>query len=367
MSEKTKLKITTITPVAIGSGVELSPYSDYIIDYNKVCFIDKHKLQNLIVQNDKWLDGYVQGVATGMDNNRSSFDLKSFLLNNKIVKAIDEVIASRCDITISDNSKLPIKAMIKSPFQEPYFPGSSLKGALKTVLMYNWLKTNEKANQRIEEVIKGKYENGKYKEVNFNWLEKEFEYKEIDKENFIPQTIQQVTDSKTLPKNSNIVVDCDRKIPLRLECIIQNVSTEFELTLENYHWKDLANQANNYTFDCLNRELDLVEDDEKLLEYFNKSVDIQDLINNELGKDNSNVAYLRIGFGKGYYLNSLGLAIYDYIQDKDELYNKFESFLQKQFAKKGKFDDFSLEEFPRTRLMVKKTQEPLGWIKIEKI
>ena len=30
--EKVKLKITTLTPVTIGSGVELSPYADYVID-----------------------------------------------------------------------------------------------------------------------------------------------------------------------------------------------------------------------------------------------------------------------------------------------------------------------------------------------
>lgn len=364
MKEKTKLKITTLTPVAIGSGVEYSPYSDYTIENDKVCFIDKSKLQHLITRNEKWLDAYVQGVAMGIDNNRSSFDLKSFLLNNKIVKEMNEVIASRCEIVISESSKLSIKAMIKSPLQEPYFPGSSLKGALKTVLMYNWLKTNKKATQKMEDVINGKYENGKHKEINFDWLEKEFEYKEIDNDNFTLQTIQQVSDSKILPKDSNIVVDCDRKMPMRLECIKKDASTEFELTLENYHWKDLALQANNYAFDCLNRELDLVEKDKILRKYFNRSVDIQTLINDEL---DDNIAYLRIGFGKGYYLNSLGLALYDYVKDKEKLYNKFERFLKRQFAKKGEFDDFSLEEFPRTRLMVEKIQEPLGWIKIEKI
>ena len=292
---------------------------------------------------------------------------QSFLLNNKIVREIDEVIAFRCNIiTILNNSKLPIKAMIKSPLQEPYFPGSSLKGALKTVLMYDWLKTNEKATQKMEDVINGKYENGKHKEINFDWLEKEFEYKEIDNDNFTLQTIQQVSDSKILPKDSNIVVDCDRKMPMRLECIKKDASTEFELTLENYHWKDLALQANNYAFDCLNRELDLVENDKNLINYHNFSVDIYTLINDEFELDN-NIAYFRIGFGKGYYLNSLGLALYDYVKDKEKLYNKFERFLKRQFAKKGEFDDFSLEEFPRTRLMVEKTQEPLGWIKIEKI
>lgn len=360
MIEKTKLKITTLTSTIIGSGAELSPYSDYIVDGNKIGFIDKHKSQTAIAANDRWLDEYVQGVAMGYDNNRSEFDLKSFLINNKVVHKIDDIIASRCDTVISNNNKLSIKSVIKSPLQEPYFPGSSIKGALKTVLMYNWLKTNkDQANKLIEDVING---------GNFNRLEKKFEYREnAGSSQIYPNVIRQVTDSGRLNRDSIIVVDCERKMPLRLECIRKNLSTEFELVLENYHWADVAEQANDYAFDCIDRELDLIERNEKLRNYFNCSVDIQDLVNEEIAKSDTDTAYFRIGFGKGYYLNSLGIAIYDYVQDKEYLYNKFEEFLKKQFTKKSKENDFSLEEFPRTRLMVKKTQEPLGWIKIERI
>jgi CRISPR-associated protein Csm5 len=370
MSEKTKLKITTITPVTIGSGAELSPYCDYIVDNDTICFINKRKLQEIIAKNDRWLDLYVAGIViagnrSGQTGNRNEFDLKNFLLHNRIVRNLDDVISSkRSADNIVKADKLPIKAIVKSPLQEPYFPGSSIKGALKTVLMYNWLKTDKKADMKIEEAINGRFENGKNKEVNFDWLEKEFEYRENER---FSSAIQQVTDSKMLNRDSNIVVDCRRKVKLRLECIRKNVSTEFELVLEGYRWKDLAKQANDYASDCLDRERDLIEADKKLIHYYNRLVDIQDLINDESDKNNSgNVAYFRVGFGKGYYLNSLGIAIYDYVQGKDNLYRNFESFLKDQFAKRDVENDFSLEEFPRTRLMVNKTQEPLGWIKIEK-
>jgi len=46
--EKTRLEITTITPVAIGSGNELSPYADYVMDRNRVYYIDRKKLQQKI-------------------------------------------------------------------------------------------------------------------------------------------------------------------------------------------------------------------------------------------------------------------------------------------------------------------------------
>jgi CRISPR-associated protein Csm5 len=363
MIEKTNLKITTITPVTIGSGAELSPYSDYIVDNGQICFIDKTKLQNIIVTNDRWLNLYVQGVAMQMDNNRSEFDINSFLMNNKIVTNIDEVISYCCGFTTNTpKSKLPIKEIIKSPLQQPYFPGSSIKGGLKTVLMYNWLKTNKSADAKIEDIINGS---------DFKFLEKNFEYRELQDGKFIPNTIRQVTDSKYLSKDSNIVVDCWRKMPIRFECIAKDKTTEFELTLEDYKWKDLSEQMNDYAFDVLNRELDLIEKDDKLKKYYNQLVDIQDLINDELGKSKSSTAYLRIGFGKGYYLNSLGIAIYDYVtqEGKDVLYKKYEKFINDNFARKDKYgqkQEISLEDFPKTRLYVSKTQEPLGWIKIEK-
>ena len=39
-----KIKATVITPVSIGSGIQLSPYKDYFISNNKVHYVDENKL-----------------------------------------------------------------------------------------------------------------------------------------------------------------------------------------------------------------------------------------------------------------------------------------------------------------------------------
>lgn len=378
MIERTKLRITTITPVTIGSGVELSPYADYFIDGNMICFLDKKKVHDKIIQKgNQYLDLYVQGVATGMEmngNNRSEFDLRSFLLNNKIVQSMDEVVSSKCNATIFSNQKLPIKGIIKSPLAEPYFPGSSVKGALKTILMYNWLKTNKDADRMIEEVVKGKEieKNREKKWIagNFDSLEKKFECFVNDKNELVrSNTIQQVTDSKMMPKDSNFVVDCYRAgIPLRFECIAKEQTSEFELTLDNYKWEDLAEQANKYAEDVLEREFALIESDKKMTLYYNFLADIEE----KILETGDGIAYIRIGFGKGYYLNSLGIAIYDYVTQKgnENLYDKFEKFINNQFAKTNKYgskQEIDLDDFPKTRLFVTTTKEPLGWIKVEKM
>jgi CRISPR-associated protein Csm5 len=362
MNEKLKLKITTLTPVTVGSGAELSPYSDYIVDNNQVYFIDKKKMQDKILQKgDQYLDLFIQGVATKMDNNRSEFNLKSFLTNNKIVSNISEVIAYQCPFVGSADSRLPVKGLLKSPLQQPYFPGSSIKGALKTVLMHNWLTTNKNADETIEKVING---------GSFDFLEKQFEYKEDELTHMVirKNTIQQVTDSSLMAKENIVIVDCYRKMPIRIECIAKNNSAEFELILENYKWEDLARQANKYAENTINREFALIEEKEGLNKYYNHLVEIEDLIID----DNGTSAYFRLGFGKGYYLNSLGIAVYSYVkkEGKNDLYKKFTEFINRQFAKRDKFgnlQEIDLEEFPKTRLFVTKTQELLGWVKIEKI
>jgi CRISPR-associated protein Csm5 len=344
-----------------------------VIDGGQVCFIDKKKMvEKIMAKGDACLDSYIYGVANGFDNSltRSEFDLKTFLTDNEI----NDVVSSKCKLVGKTDAKLPIKGVIKSPLGEPYFPGSSIKGALKTVLMYNWLKTNGNADKMIEEVINGKDvedENGEMNHitVDFTWLEKEFECSVNNNDELIrSNTIQQVTDStKLASKGDNIVVDCERNsMPIRFECIAADKTVDFYLSLENYCWTDLAKQANQYASDCLKRELNIVgKDAEKI---YKQTINrIQRMIENEQSDD---VAYLRLGFGKGYFLNSLGIAVFEYVSQngKEELYKKFEDFINEEFAKEdkktGEKKRIDLKKFPTTRLFIEQTQEPMGWVKI---
>ena len=243
----------------------------------------------------------------------------------------------------------------------PYLPGSTLKGAIKTVLMYNWLKTDDKAEEAIEQVLEGK---------KFDWLEKQFEYKEdVFTRNVIREnSVKLIADSQNIDKGSTVVVDCYRSLPIRIESIAKNEIFFTELILNNYKWKDLAHQANEYALDALNREITLIEKDDRLIKHFNHLTIIEEnIINAE-----NEAAFFRIGYGKGYYLNSLGIAIYDYVsqEGKEDLYGKFEAFINKEYAERVKYgmkQEIDLEDFPKTRIFITKTQEPLGWIRLEAI
>lgn len=366
--DRVKLRITTITPISIGSGRELSPYADYVIDNDSVFFIDtKRSVNKIMTKGDKLLEDYIIGVADGLDKNRSTFDLKNFLIGNKIVKDIKEVSSYNCRLIGAETAKLPIRGAIQSPLGEPYIPGSTIKGALKTALMYGWLKTNKQGDELIEDILTKKDYRGRA--LNFDSLEQKFETY-VDKSNNLirTNTIQQVTDSSFLKQDSKVVVDCYRKMPIRLECISKANSVELEIVLDDYRWRDLAKQANNYAEESLYREFEIIEDQNDLNEYYNYLVDIE----RELANAPEDTCYLRLGFGKGYYFNSLGIAIYDYVsqEGKESLKDCYEEFINEEFARRdryGNMQEIELDEFPKTRLYLKNSQVPLGWVKIEKV
>ena len=358
--EKTKLEITTITPVTIGSGSELSPYADYVIDRNRVYYIDSKRLQQKLAHNDHLLESYITGISSKMDNNRSEFDLKRFLLNAVKVN-IENVSLFHCPIiSRKPESKLPIKSMLKTPFHEPYFPGSSLKGALKTVLMYGWL-NSKKASEWIENfLIKCNEPDRRESEKGINKLlddlENKFEYSESH-----PKVIQQVTDSCPIGKELVTVVDCTRSMPIRIECIQTGVCSTFELSLCDKTWNEFAKSINRYSNNVLCREGEIIEDDDKLSEYYNQLVEIQE----QIEEADEGVAYLRLGFGKGFYFNSLAELMYEYVKEDESKFKIYENYLKRLYPPKpGK--TFHLDNFPKTRLFIDKTYEPLGWIKIEK-
>src|SRR5690625_7452368 len=85
-----KIKATVITPVSIGSGIQLSPYKDYFISNNKVHYVDENKLSQLVAKDPALMDTYVEGVAN-MDGNRSNFDLKGFVQNHLSMDPFDLV------------------------------------------------------------------------------------------------------------------------------------------------------------------------------------------------------------------------------------------------------------------------------------
>ena len=82
-------------------------------------------------------------------------------------------------------------------------------------------------------------------------------------------------------------------------------------------------------------------------------------------------AYLRLGTGKGFYFNSIALALYD--RDGTENKGQFLKFLKTcgygkiYNTKQRQVEEYDLnpDEFPITRFVEITETKPLGWIQLE--
>lgn len=136
-----QLKINTLSPVHIGddAGRDLSPYSDFYLsnDEQEFCYVDPKVLESALQESGK-IEQYLEGINSKFDNNRSDFSLRSFLLGD-LGLSEDQVIRSRIpNLGLRENLRQTIAATSKM-LNQPYLPGSSLKGALRTAILYQWL------------------------------------------------------------------------------------------------------------------------------------------------------------------------------------------------------------------------------------
>lgn len=158
------LKIRTISPVSILTGTKLSPLSDFFIDNGKLHYIKQNEIAKELVENDALMDLYTSGIISGMDNNRSEFDLQNFI-KTKLDLSLENASAIAVPtFGLGRDRKIELSAIVKN-VGNPYIPGSSMKGAIKTALLYDFFK-NSKDGQKVLEEILIKTSN-KYEECKF--------------------------------------------------------------------------------------------------------------------------------------------------------------------------------------------------------
>lgn len=139
-AELYKITLTAKSPTCVGSGISYTK-KDYLYDKTSraVTIIDGTKLIN-------WL------ISCGKPNVLDEYE--KFMLNNgsylgDFFRAINIPVQEREKITLykADASEaisergtlMEIKAFMRDAFSRPYIPGSSLKGALRTVLLVKML------------------------------------------------------------------------------------------------------------------------------------------------------------------------------------------------------------------------------------
>jgi CRISPR-associated protein Csm5 len=371
MKQTYPLQLTTLTPVCIGTGNKLSPYADYVIDEQrkKIYYIDQELVKNKLAKEPNLIDEYVEGVANGMDNNRSSFNLKNFLKNRLNIDVHKE---HRLQLDCEAKGSKELYTIVKNAGLQPYVPGSSLKGAVKTALLYDWLVNEAGGKKAVESLLK----NSRDENAN-EVIEKAFNGFKLG-----------FSDSSLIDANRMMCIDNKRlhikkgntAIPQAWESILAGTQASLSFSERegnNYQqlsWKELCRVLNQYAKAGNQCEWDILTDtagEEMTDDVYNRLYDFYEKINKDINEAKDNTAFLKLGSGKGYYLNSVGLALFD--ADKSEDKTSFLKFLkQSGFGKvykkeTRKMEDYDLNpyDFPVTRVIDVHKIQPVGWVKLE--
>lgn len=371
-------RITTLTPVSIGDGNTLSAFADYVLEKGKIHYINQQIIRDKMGKNPELMDFYVEGMIRGKSNTTNTFDLKNFIFNR--LKLTLQQAASHSIEAKNVSGKKEFYTVVKNAGQSPYIPGSTLKGAIKTALLYDWLidAKNDWCENYLENL------NNKEERVRLEaQLMTEFDKFELG-----------VSDSSLLEFDTLQAIDIKRlhikkgslDIPQTREAVKENIACECEIrnvrkliaekadgtkVYKNYSWRELCKIINKFSDNSCNIEWEIMERFEKKLDnkYYKHLENFYRTIQKRT--ESLTTAYLRLGTGKGFYFNSIALALYD--RDGTENKGQFLKFLKTcgygkiYNTKQRQVEEYDLnpDEFPITRFVEITETKPLGWIQLE--
>lgn len=342
--KKYDIDIETITPIHIGSGdtylaSECLPNRD---GYDRIN-LSKYFMELDDAQQDNFIDNLINHKMLIEDAGRN-------YVRYSMYKMFDDDFKS--DNDIQENIKV---------FNEPYIPGSSIKGAIRTALLYNLFQIEDIdkifVNDKINESLLNSYfsEDG----ANMDILR----FLKIKDSSTIPQPLlYRVFNTKPKAKGG-----LEKGIPLYLESIYSI----------NHLYSSLITTYKDSTYESLNFDNDKV----KMLniEFIKESIwkfsddlikhEVQFCKDNKLDKlkrfyekleNNRDAPLLKLGHGSGFLATTIGLKIKKH--DKT-LYDNIKKLIIGE--KKKKDDKKTIDDFPITRLIIQENgDQPMGWVRL---
>ncbi|MFQ7012104.1 MAG: type III-A CRISPR-associated RAMP protein Csm5 [Clostridia bacterium] len=240
-----KIVLNTLGPVFIGDGRELVK-REYVLNKRerKVTVIDQSKFFQYLTQTKK-LESYEQYIL------RKSGSLQSWMYEERISFQDMKTFAAyeySCGDVAELNTMKNILTFIKDPYGMPYIPGSSLKGAVRTVLLGSDILRHHEKYSRTADYFSQRtsFDRSNMREIDREIKRAEeirFCTKEKDEKN---QTVNDIMnglhigDSKplslddlTLCQKIDVHVDGrERNLPILRECIKPETRLEFDVTID---------------------------------------------------------------------------------------------------------------------------------------
>mgnify|MGYP001805922840 CR=1 FL=1 len=366
-----KVLLTTLSPLFIGAGDEhtLSPYSDYVRRGDSLMYIDTDKLQEAMQGDAALIDAFVKGMRQ-FDNNRSTFELETFITET-LGRSVDDFAARLVRIE-GDCKKAQIRRFVATA-GKPFIPGSSLKGAIRTAVLVDWLlnrKGGEPALDKIRVAVK-KSNQEALKAMNpeqacFGSINHDvFRHLRISDSVPIDVSHLMVGEMKRVALPSKKKKQQQSDIPQWSEMIDRSVETVCSISmttpleptgfdfLDHQSLSELFSIVNRISLESCQRELDELENFDKFRDF----TGFYENLEQQLLSIEPEEAILRLGGGKTWHDNSIGLSIDNEEFGAEILFKQYIQLLM----------NIENLPFPSTRSAIVKNNQPIaptGWVKL---
>ena len=239
-----RMSLTTLSPIFIGSGEELNK-SMYVYNNREIMIIDERKLIKELLLRKGLYESFLNECYSG-NLNLTNF-LERHLNGYKDMDIYKYKIMSYSDV--KTNSKFNnINTFIKSSNGKPYIPGSSIKGAIRTAIIYGEIVNNKnKYNNIFKDIVnyRNKYNEG-YIVDN---ISNHFNIKNIFKNIAVSDTNDINIENLCICKRYDISthLEVGHELPIYMELLKPCLKFNFLLTLySSFSINDLSKYFNNF-------------------------------------------------------------------------------------------------------------------------
>lgn len=352
-------ELSVLSPLHIGNGNEFT-LIDFIIGNKNFININFDKVVDYCSEKSIKLDEEIE-------KEKENFKMEEFFKKYSL-KPEDYsryVIPLNIDFSRIRQTKPKIKEFIKGANKFPYIPGSSIKGAIRTALLWAVLQDKD-----IFEYCDKLYKDYVKPKIACKGLEEKIfgtgAHKDILRVLRISDTKQ--LELKNLEVNEIKIIGNPASIPTYVENLKSGSMTNFDLWIDekllkedifndkiirNYlNTKSIFKICNEFCKEILVKQLNYRFNPPTVKKEFEQlKKDIENCKENEM--------ILNLGWGGGWYPKTIGLKI--------ERYNEWENGRKLrytlQLGKNPKTKRFVLD-FPKTRRMTI-DDKPLGWVKVK--
>lgn len=147
-----QMTLTAEGPVFIGSGKEISKKEYLFLQSKKVAVLNIEKLYDMLSRKNLQRE-YEKYMLSNQKENLAAWLRKNNISMTEVSPCIKYRLENQ-DSIVEKGKTLQIMECVKDPYGNPYIPGSSVKGMLRTILLCNDIIENPKKYNSCKEAIK---------------------------------------------------------------------------------------------------------------------------------------------------------------------------------------------------------------------